>query len=140
MRLQDKVIFVIEDDVSNLAVISTILKREGARTQFDRWGLETVERIQQLGHVDLILCDLMLPHGASGYKVLELIRAVPALAEIPVVAVTASDPAVELAKVQAAGFKSFIRKPISRRKFGDQLVAILNGEEIWATDDDYSHF
>lgn len=104
LPLEDKHIFVIEDDVENLAVISTILRREGAKISYDRWGNKLAKRLNRIGHIDIILCDLMLPGGSSGYDALKQIRAEPNLKDVPVIAVTASDPDVELEKARQAGF------------------------------------
>ena len=134
MRLEHKNVFVIEDDAENLAVISTILRREGANVHFDRWGMETLGRIKQHGSIDVILCDLMLPGEASGYDVLKLVRADKVVRNVPVVAVTASDPDVEMEKVREAGFNGFISKPLNRRSFGGQIVAVLNGRSVWNED------
>jgi CheY-like chemotaxis protein len=134
MRLENKNVFVIEDDADNLAVISTILRREGANVHFDRWGMETLDRIRDHGSIDIILCDLMLPDGASGYDVLDLLNADDDIKDIPVVAITASDPDIEMEKARAAGFDGFVSKPLDRRAFGGQIVAILNGDPIWDED------
>ncbi|MCI0712242.1 MAG: response regulator [Chloroflexi bacterium] len=134
MRLEYKNVFVIEDDAENLAVIFTILRREGANVHFDRWGMETLDRIKQHGSIDIILCDLMLLGEASGYDVLKLVRADTDVKDVPVVAVTASDPDVEMEKVREAGFNGFISKPLNRRAFGGQIVAILKGAEVWNED------
>lgn len=134
MRLENKNIFIIEDDAENLAVISTILRRDGANVHFDRWGVETLERIRTHGNIDVILCDLMLPGDVDGYDVLKLLRQDESVKDIPVVAVTASDPDVEMELVREAGFNGFVSKPLSRRNFGAQIVAVLNGDEIWNED------
>lgn len=134
MRLEYKNVFVIEDDAENLAVISTILRREGANVHFDRWGMETLDRIKQHGSIDIILCDLMLPGDASGYDVLKLLRADTVISSVPVVAVTASDPDVEMDRVREAGFNGFISKPLNRRTFGGQIVAVLSGRQVWNED------
>ncbi len=96
-RLRNKRIFYVEDDVKNRAIIQMILEREGAIVAFERWGRsETVEKIKEFMPVDLILLDLMLPRGVTGYDVYDNIREIKDLEKIPVVAVSASDPAVEI--------------------------------------------
>lgn len=134
LSLEGKQIFIIEDDVENLAVISTILRREGAKISYDRWGHKTAKRITRIGHIDVILCDLMLPGDASGYDVLKQIRAEDTLKDVPVIVVTASDPDVELEKARQAGFSGYISKPLHRRRFHLQVLAIIEGKEVWADD------
>ncbi len=132
MLLDGKHIFVIEDDAMNLAVIRTILQRAGAAVPFDHWGDTTLQRILTYPFdLDLILLDIMLPHEISGYDILESIRDRPELGGIPIVAVTASDPDVEMNKARKSGFNGYISKPLNRLKFPQQIAAILEGQEVW---------
>ncbi len=132
MSLTGKRFFLLEDDPINFSIISVILRKHGARVTLDHWGDTTLKRMRLVPkEYDLILLDLMLPGQASGYDVYDAIREVPEFQHIPVVAVSAADPDVEIPKVKAKGFSGFISKPISRREFPNQLIAILNGENIW---------
>ncbi|GAB4571227.1 MAG: response regulator [Anaerolineae bacterium] len=131
MKLQGKKIFIIEDEPNSLAIVSSILRRQGAAVHFDPWGIDTAERILKAMPVDMILLDLMLPDQVSGYDVFRALRAIPALQSIPIVAVTAMDPATELAKTRAMGFAGFICKPIRTRTFVTYLEAILDGIPVW---------
>ena len=134
MLLENKTIFVVEDDPMNRAVMLTILQMNGATAHFDPWGSQTLDRIRKLGNIDLILMDLMLPRGNTGYKVFELLQAEDDLKNIPVVIVSASDPALEMRKAKAMGFMGFISKPINNRIFPNLITSVLNGQEVWAED------
>ena len=61
---------------------------------------------------DVVLLDLQMP-GEDGYSLLAWMRTQIALASVPVICVTASVPHSERARVQAAGFASFLPKPIT---------------------------
>jgi len=130
MPLTGKHIFIVEDNVGNRSIILTILQMAGAKTSFDRWGQQTVSCLQKAGDVDMILMDLMLPNGLTGYDVFDQIKAVPELADIPIVIVSASDPNVEMKKARAKGFQGFIPKPINYN-FPTTLATILAGQQIW---------
>ena len=65
---------------------------------------------------DLILMDLQLP-GLDGFAVTRLLRADPATAEIPVVAVTAYAMRGDREKALEAGCTGYITKPIDTREF-----------------------
>ena len=130
--LQGKSIFVVEDDPTNLAVIRVVLQNAGANVPFDYWGDTTLSKMMgYTGRLDLILLDIMLPHGRSGYDVFDAIRAEPRLEGIPIVAVTASDPDLEMPKVKAKGFSGYISKPIDRHQLPLDLQKILEGEPVW---------
>jgi CheY-like chemotaxis protein len=132
MLLQGKRIFVVEDDPMNLAVIRTILHRAGATVPYDHWGDTTLDRMMSYPFkLDMILLDLMLPHKVSGYDIFDAIQEIPELQGIPIVAVTASDPDVEMKKARDKGFKGYISKPLDRVRFPQHIASILNGQEIW---------
>jgi CheY-like chemotaxis protein len=131
MLLENKRVFVIEDDSSNLAIIRTILLRQGASVPFDVWGKGTIEIIRNSMPIDLILLDLALPRGVSGYDVFDQIRATPELDKIPVVIVTAADPSTEMVKARKKGVNGFISKPIKYGTFAHLVHNVLNGEAVW---------
>ncbi len=133
--LTGKHVYLIEDDVSSLAVVTTILKHEGAQVSRNRWGGYSEKVVNQLKTADIILLDLHLPGGVSGYDVMEKLQANPELCCIPVVIVSGSDPQKHIAKAKEMGFKGYIYKPVSRRTLGTYLANILGGDEIWMTQD-----
>jgi len=135
MILSNKHIFIVEDNAANAGVILTTLQMQGAHTHFDRWGTHTVHRLKDLPKIDLILMDLMLPNKVSGYDVYDQIKAIPELADIPVVVVSASDANIEMTKARDKGFKGYISKPINFMTFPKAIASILEGNEIWADED-----
>lgn len=132
--LKDKHIFIVEDQPKNFAVIKTLLEMNGATVKFDRYGDQMIERMISFQPIDLILLDLMFPNGVSGYDLFDAIRAVSNFATVPIVAVSASDPAIAIPRTQAKGFNGFIAKPISYEWFPRQIANILNHEEVWISD------
>lgn len=134
MILKGKHIFVVEDDRNNMAVMMTILQQAGAMVHADRWGKHTVDVIQKLDGIDLILMDLMLPRGVTGYDVFANLQKTPELCNIPTVIVSASDPVLEMRKARDMGFAGFISKPIDYRTFARLLAKVFDGQEVWADD------
>ncbi len=94
MSLKNKHIFIVEDNVGNLAVASVYLEQDGARIKVERRGLKTAQAILRSLPIDIVLTDLMLPNSVSGFDIFDQIRAVPELATIPIVAVSAADPPI----------------------------------------------
>lgn len=129
--LEGRKIFILEDDVNNLAVITSMLRRYGATIYFDSWGVETAQTIKAFMPIDIILLDIHLPNNVTGYDVFDHIKQIPELADIPIVAVTASDPDREMKKAKEKGFNGYISKPIRTKTFISSLLAILSGEEVW---------
>jgi len=131
--LDKKRIFMVEDNLENRIIFQLALVRTTAVLEFDRWGRDTLRKLNWFMPVDLILLDLMLPHGESGYDIFDQIRKVPDFAHIPIAAVSASDPNIAIPKCREKGFSGFIAKPIDDDLFVDQLEKLINGESVWYT-------
>lgn len=129
--LKGKRVFVVEDDVVNMAITAVLLRGHGATVIQDAWNSGTLQMLKEHMPVDIILLDLMLRHGVSGYDIYSKIKAEPELANIPIVAVSASDPHVEIPRAQMLGFDGFIGKPINLHHFGEQVLSCLNHTKVW---------
>ncbi len=130
--LTDKRIFMVEDDPSNAAIIQMLLEQQLAKVFRGRWGgQETLNLLERFKPIDLILMDLMLPNGVTGFDVFNMIRQQEEFSDIPIIAVSASDPSVVLPKVRDTGFSGFIAKPVDFMKFGDQILETLDGTNRW---------
>jgi CheY-like chemotaxis protein len=137
MSLQGKRIFIVEDNFQNRIVFLTILKMHGVWMEFDRWGTETLWRLRSFKQVDLIILDLMLTAGISGYDVFDQIRGLPGYGQTPIIAVSAADPVIAIPKTQQKGFAGFIAKPIDDELFPKQLAQVIAGEPVWYAGERY---
>lgn len=131
--LQDKRIFIIEDNTENRVLTRLALAQHGARLEFEMWGRDTVQRLKAFAPIDIVLLDLMLPGGTSGYAVFEKIRAEAAFANVPVVAVSASDPLSAIPRCQKLGFSGYIAKPIDVELFPQQVAKAIDHQPVWYT-------
>jgi CheY-like chemotaxis protein len=131
MILKGKHIFIVEDNLTNRVVFQMSLIVEGAKVDFERWGRDTITQIRGYSHIDLIILDLMLPNGISGYDIFTEIRAHTEFVHVPIVAVSAAETTVAIPKTQAMGFSGFIAKPIDETLFPRQLARLINQEKIW---------
>jgi two-component system, NarL family, sensor histidine kinase BarA len=130
-QLRGKMIFAVEDNTLNRTVFQIALVMQGARVEFERWGKDAVYRLRQMRDVDLIILDLMLHNGISGYDIFTHIRELPEYAHTPIVAVSAAEPSIAIPKAKGLGFSGFISKPIDEELFPYQLVRIMDGEKLW---------
>jgi two-component system cell cycle response regulator DivK len=73
---------------------------------------------------DLILMDIQLP-GMNGIDALRVLRADPATARIPAIAVTASVMQQDRNLITDAGFDGYVGKPINLREFLDAVRTTL---------------
>lgn len=138
MLLKGKRIFVVEDNVQNRIVFQMALASEGALVEFERWGKDAITGLQYNKNVDLIVLDLMLHGGVSGYDLFNELRKLSEFAHIPIIAVSASEPATAIPKTRAMGFSGFIGKPIDMDLFPQQVARVMAGEKLWYTGSVYT--
>lgn len=131
MSLKGKRILIVEDNSLNRVVYQITLGVQGAILEFDRWGREAITRLKAGHAFDLVILDLMLYGGISGFDIFEEIRALPQFEALPIVAVSASEPAVAMPKAQEMGFSGFISKPVDEAYFAGQIDRLIAGQEVW---------
>ncbi|MEP7228466.1 MAG: response regulator [Gemmatimonadales bacterium] len=117
-------ILVVEDNTLNLELVRDILITAGMRVVEARTGQEGLAAASELNPA-LILLDVRLP-GLDGYAVLERLKANPATASIPVVALTAQAMVGDREQALAAGFTDYIPKPVDTRTLADRVRALLD--------------
>lgn len=137
MLLRDKHIFIVEDNLQNRVVFTMTLKLQGADIDFDRWGRDALWRLQSFRKLDLIILDLMLHDGISGFDIFDEIRKQARFDPVPIVAVSAAEPSVALPKARAKGFSGFIAKPIDDDLFPTQVLRLIGGEQVWYAGERY---
>lgn len=137
MLLKGKRIFYIDDNPQNLVITQLILEQHGAEVGVERWGQEEVFRkLEAFMPIDLILMDLMFSRNVTGYEIFDMIRSQPAYQNIPMVAVSAAEPTVEIPKAREKGFAGYIPKPVSLLHFPVQIFSILQGMPVWVGEED----
>jgi two-component system, cell cycle response regulator DivK len=127
-------VLVVEDNPDNLFILMDLLQEDlhvrYCNGRASGWQLFKLVRDKPTMVVDLILLDFQIP-GEDGFAVLERIRTMPALKATKVVAVTANVMPQDEKRAREAGFDGFIGKPISRKRFPDQIRRVLAGESVW---------
>jgi CheY-like chemotaxis protein len=104
---------IVDDDADTCRILSGFLQNEFhvVTVQLAHQCIETLKQ----NPIDLVLLDLLMP-DTDGLSVLRQIRADPAVAEIPVVVLTAWDDARALAEAKRLGARECLIKPVFRRK------------------------
>ena len=120
-------ILVVDDNDAGLLLARSVLELNGFRVDSAGSLKEVLERLNA-GLPDLILMDMQLP-GQDGLAVTRLLKADPATASIPIVALTAHAMAGDREQALAAGCSGYISKPIDTRTFGDQVREFLSPKQ-----------
>lgn len=118
-------ILYIEDNPANLRLVASALaRRPGVHLHTAHEPLLGIE-LAEARQPDLILLDIHLP-GMGGLDVLHRIRRLPALASVPVVAISAQTQSDET-RAQAADFDDYLAKPVDIEKFLAVIDRLLPG-------------
>ncbi len=129
-RLLDPVrgaqILLVEDNDINQLVACELLEAEGFQMDVAWDGAEALEKIMAATEsgtcvYDLVLMDIHMP-VMDGYTATRKIRALPACANLPIVAMTADAVAGVREQVLAVGMNDFVTKPIVL----EQLFGVLS--------------
>ena len=122
-------VLYVEDNQANLEVVAQLIaRRQDLRLLTAGNGQLGVEYARAC-IPDVILMDLNLP-GLSGTAAMQVLRADPATAHIPIIALSANAVPRDIARALAAGFFSYITKPIVVSRFMEALdVALLFAQQ-----------
>jgi len=124
-------ILVVDDTPQNVKLLTDLLTVKGYAVVTAASGPEALVRIEA-DRPDLVLLDVVMP-GMSGYEVCQRIRADKANGIMPVVMVTALDPASERIKGLDAGADDFLTKPINIPELLARVRSLLRIKQLYDT-------
>lgn len=118
-----KKILVIEDNETNMYLISFVLRKNGYEVIEARTGEEGVE-LAIREKPDLVLMDIQLP-DIDGLEATKRIRESEADGEIPIIALTSYAMTGDRERALSAGCTGYIEKPINPDTFMDEIEKYL---------------
>ena len=117
---EDSLVLIGEDEPDNRIILQTVVETLlGVRAQVAGDGLAVLASVER-ERPRVILLDLMMP-GLDGFQVTRHLKANPATASIPIVAVSAMARPDDRETALAAGCDDFVRKPFEL----DDLEAVI---------------
>ena len=122
-------ILVVDDVEKNVKLLADVLAVKGFRVSTAFSGEQALQRIAEEAP-DLVLLDVMMP-GMSGYDVCRAVRADPLHAVLPIVLVTALDPAQERVKGLEAGADDFLTKPVNQAELMARVRSLLRIKTLY---------
>jgi two-component system KDP operon response regulator KdpE len=117
--MSNKKILIVEDDADVRMGLHVRLKTNNYEIFFAVDGFSTLTEARK-HEPDLILLDLGLPAG-DGFVVMDRIKAVPALAMIPIIVLSGRAGAANRERALKAGAKAFLEKPVDNA----ELLAVI---------------
>jgi two-component system cell cycle response regulator DivK len=121
-----KTVLIVEDNEKNMKLARDVLQAKGYATLEAVTGTDGV-RLAREHLPDLVLMDIQLP-DIDGIEAFQRIRADPAAAAIPVVAITASVTPTDRSRITQAGFDAFLGKPIEVKEFVATVRRMTGGD------------
>ena len=103
-------VLVVEDNLINQRVLAAFLRKRGYRVDVANDGAEALQLLaaQRYG---LVLMDLQMP-VLDGYETARLIRTLPGIGDIPIIAVSAHTLNGERQRCLEAGMNGYLPKPV----------------------------
>ncbi|MFH7596006.1 HAMP domain-containing protein [Streptomyces racemochromogenes] len=123
--LRDRTVLLVDDDTRNVYALTEVLKSAGMQVLTADNGEAGIRLLAAHPEVDLVVMDLMMA-GLDGYATTRAIRAMPGLADLPVVVVTAKAMPGDRTEALAAGASDYVVKPVAP----DRLLTALR---TWLT-------
>jgi sigma-B regulation protein RsbU (phosphoserine phosphatase) len=110
-------ILVVDDTITNLDIVTSVLTAEGFRTLTAADG-RTARELSRTHQPDLILLDVLMP-GESGFETCAQLKSDPVTADIPIIFLSSLDDV----KSKVAGLKiggvDYVAKPVH----GEEVLA-----------------
>lgn len=107
-------VFIVDDTLPNIDVLSKILESEGYTIAFAESGEEALEAIPEI-HPDLILMDVMMP-GIDGFETCKRLKEIEHVKDIPLIFVTAKNDVRDVLQALHVGGVDYITKPVRREE------------------------
>ena len=118
--LMGKKVLVVDDDVRNLFVLSSILESHSMIVLTAGTGHEAIVILDQTPDLAIVLMDIMMPE-MDGYETMQVIRRNPAFRRLPIIALTAKAMIGDRKKCMESGASDYLAKPVDT----EQLLSVL---------------
>lgn len=103
-------VLVVEDNLINQKILVAFLRKRGYQVDVASDGAEAVQRLAEKRY-SLVLMDLQMPI-LDGFEATRLIRSLPQISDVPIVAVSAHALNGEPRRCLEAGMNGYLAKPV----------------------------
>ena len=119
-------VMIIDDEIAILRLISRMIAAAGYNTIQTQDGHEALHILENSTPIpDLITLDLMMPN-ITGIEVLKRIKNNPALANIPIIILTAVGQQELLTEAETLGADAYLTKPFAAADLLNRIKTLIN--------------
>ncbi len=116
-------LLIVEDNKENAFCYKMILKSYYIEVENVSSGEEAIS-ILKVKIFDIIFMDIRLP-GIDGYQTTKMIRAIPSLIDIPIIAITAQAMPKDKEKSLEAGANEYLFNPFDYKDLIKKIINLL---------------
>ena len=120
-------VLLVEDNESNILVVSDYLQEQGFQVALARNGLEALDQAEKLSPI-LILMDIQMPE-MDGVQAMRRLRAISRFANTPIIALTALAMPGDRERCLEAGANEYMSKPVSLKTLLKTIRELLHQEK-----------
>ena len=124
MQRDDLVVLAVDDDMINLKLLKSMLKKSGKVKEVIEAnnGSDAIGELKSRDDIDLILLDIIMPI-MGGIDMLKVVRADDNLRQLPIIVLTTD----ETKKVEAleCGANGFLMKPIRNEELLKKIATVI---------------
>jgi signal transduction histidine kinase len=115
---------IVDDDISMQVFLKNTLIKDNFIVEVVSSGEDAIKKIPQL-KPDIVLLDVNMPQGISGYETCEKIRSQPENLYLPIMMVTGLDDVGSINKAYEVGATDFTTKPINPALIGHRIRYVI---------------
>ena len=120
-----RTLLYVEDNPANLELVEQLIARRPDLRLLSAADGDLGVEFARAYQPDVILMDINLP-GISGLEAMEILRADPSTAHIPIIALSANAVPRDIEKALEAGFFRYLTKPLKVNQFMNALDGALD--------------
>lgn len=126
-RAAETTVLVVEDDAGTVEVVRRVLGAAGYNTRAARDRAQIAEELCRMPLPDVILLDVVLAPGLSGFNILNKLQQHELLSKIPVIMLTSMSSREDIAKGLGLGASAYVTKPARPSALVDTVREVLSG-------------
>ncbi|MFK5937259.1 MAG: response regulator [Sulfurimonas sp.] len=124
MRRNDLIVLAVDDDMINLKLLKSMLKKTGRVTEVIEAanGSDAIGVLKSRDDIDLILLDIIMPI-MGGLEVLKVVRADDNLRQLPIIVLTTDE--TKKSDALEFGANGFLMKPIRTNDLMEKIATVI---------------